>query len=210
MTAILPKRANRGADLALRHIGQPISLADPGATIFCERDPGRHFLKLLSGAARLLRYDEDGQRHLMAFLFPGEVAERPLAGRHRFNLEAICACSYILEEADRILSRLELDTPLAGGIDHLAERAILLSCKNIPGRVARFLLMIAPRLQQSGELLHFPVPQTDIAAYLATTPETVCRTFRRLREQRLIDQHGHEHLRILDMDGLARASRGQR
>ncbi|MGE3692869.1 MAG: helix-turn-helix domain-containing protein, partial [Novosphingobium sp.] len=36
-----------------------------------------------------------------------------------------------------------------------------------------------------GSLL-FPFPQVDIAAYLATAPESVCRGFRQLREMGVI------------------------
>jgi CRP-like cAMP-binding protein len=57
----------------------------------------------------------------------------------------------------------------------------------IVARLSAFLLSIVDRLPEAGAgARRLPLPQTDIAAYLATSPESVCRAFRHLREQGVI------------------------
>ncbi|MBB3764919.1 Crp/Fnr family transcriptional regulator [Sphingomicrobium lutaoense] len=210
MTDMPWQRGVADRDCSLHYVGQRIALAGAGESIFREEEPSSLYVKLLSGAGRLLRYDEEGQRNLIAFVLPGEIAERPLAGRHRFTLEAASDCSYVLEEEGVVAPRLETGVALAGGVDRLAERGILLSRHHIPSRIAAFLLGIAPRLLPGGAGLRFPLSQVDMACYLATTPETICRTLRRFREQGLIEQPAQDRLVIRDEAGLRRAAGLQR
>ena len=67
-------------------------------------------------------------------------------------------------------------------------------------RICAFLMVMIDRLPSDGENFVFPLTQSDIAAYLATTPESVCRGFRQLREMGALATPKRDRLRILDRE----------
>jgi CRP/FNR family nitrogen fixation transcriptional regulator len=68
-------------------------------------------------------------------------------------------------------------------------------------RIAAFLLDMARR-QSREDSVNLPMPRSDIADYLALTPETVCRVFKHLREEGFIDFTSSRHVAIRSGRGL--------
>ena len=63
-------------------------------------------------------------------------------------------------------------------------------------------------LEPRGAGFYFPLPQIDIAAYLAVTPETVCRSLKQLRKLEIIDMPSHDRLIIANRSRLEHAAHG--
>lgn len=207
-TAAYPLASRNGLDsLRLGAVGKPIIRRVPGECYFHEGDPYDGPLRLISGACRYVRYDRDGDRHILGFALPGELVGLPLRSYHGFGLEPTV-------ETETVAVRIgddndHMNEALAEEVDRLTERAWLLASGQMMARFVSWLDRLMPRLHRDGDALVLPIPQVDIAAYLATTPETICRLMRQLREQKVIRQSAPQRLVVLDRDTLLRQAFGK-
>jgi CRP-like cAMP-binding protein len=81
-------------------------------------------------------------------------------------------------------------------------RGLILGRASISARLAAFLIVAAPRLPPKDGGLDFPFSQGDIASYLGTTPETICRAMRQLREMNIIAMPIRGCLAVRSFDAL--------
>jgi CRP/FNR family nitrogen fixation transcriptional regulator len=84
-----------------------------------------------------------------------------------------------------------------------------MSKKNSIARLAWFLLRIRPHLPSDPSRRHalrVLIPRADIADYLGTSMETVCRTLADFRSRGLIDLPNRKTIRFIDLAGLARVA----
>jgi CRP/FNR family transcriptional regulator len=84
---------------------------------------------------------------------------------------------------------------------------LLLGSMNAEERLAAFLLNLSQRLKARGyspSEFHLRMSRAEIGSYLGMTLETVSRTFSAFQLQGLLSVD-KRHIRIADMDGLARA-----
>lgn len=165
------------------------------------------------GRVKVVRVSASGREHLGRVAGPGDVVGEQgfLTGeRPAYRVEAVedsRLCTF--EHAD--LARLVAAHPgiavemLRSVTTRLedAERRLALAGADVPARVADYLL----GLPGDGEVVRWPMPKKDVAAYLATTPESLSRALARLEASGLIDGDG-DAVRLVDVDGLEeRASR---
>ncbi len=185
--------------------------AKAGEMLFLEGDPCDHVYELRSGIARGISISEEGERQVTAFFFAGDQIGLPVAERYRFTAEAVTDLLYVRYSRPRwheafIRSCREegrLLPSICAEQDPIFRRGMILGRHGILVRVCAFLVSIIDRLPTSadGRLL-LPLPQVDIAAYLATSPETICRAMRQLREQRIIAMTRRDQVEITDRDRL--------
>lgn len=185
-------------------VGVPRLRRPPGCTLFHQGDDWQGAYQLVLGACRYVRYDREGNRHLLGFLLPGEMAGLRLRDRYDFSLEAIGHVEAVSAQPSEGASRLAL----ADEFDRLNERARHIAASQVRTRLASWLERLAPRLRCCDDKYCFDIPQVDIAAYLATTPETICRTMRQLREWNVIRQGAGNMLAITNRDALHRLALG--
>ena len=81
-------------------------------------------------------------------------------------------------------------------------RGLILGRVGVQARTAAFLRYLCQSLEIADGMFNFVIPQGDIASYLATSPETICRTLRRFREKGLIAMPFRNRLQILDRQRL--------
>lgn len=84
----------------------------------------------------------------------------------------------------------------------------LLSLKEIPQRVASFLLH-ALALEGGGDVLELTTSQRELAKVLGTTPETLSRVLKRMQAEGLLGVNGRS-VRILDQARLESLANGDR
>jgi CRP/FNR family transcriptional regulator len=180
----------------LKRAVAPVHL-EANATLVHEGDDADRVFTVLRGMLRIVRYLPQGQRHIVAFLLPGDLAGMPRGETHDSSIEAVVdseLCSFDrvrLRELARTLPKLEeraLDL-VCGDLRRAMDLQVSLSRRDPTERVAGFLLDLADRARALGEtspVISLPMTRQDIADHLGLTIETVSRTVSRLRREGLI------------------------
>jgi CRP-like cAMP-binding protein len=194
--------------------GNWILTADPGHTLFWEGEPCTHVIEVQSGIVRGVSISEEGERHVTAFFFSGDQIGIPVHDSYRYSAEPVTQVHYAryarrqwcAAMADSLRQSGRLLQSIGAEQDPVFRRGMLIGRGSALGRMAAFLTMVVDRLEACGAGVRFPLPQTDIAAYLGLTPETVCRTLRHLRELGIIDMPAHDRLIVRDRAALEHAA----
>lgn len=180
-----------GARAILRHF-------EPNETIFQEGDLALGMWLIKTGSVKIVKINPGGVEHILHLLGAGNTFNEVAS----FDGGANPACATALSEtsvwlipAEGINAALTTDPALArrvikllaGRIRGLVHHIEDLALYGVVVRLARFLLKQAedPALSAPG------VTRAAIAAYLATTPETISRALRTLEESGVIrfDRH---------------------
>jgi CRP-like cAMP-binding protein len=182
------------------HFGEILMPAAPGEILFLEGSASEYVHELRHGIARGVSISVDGDRQITAFFFAGDQIGLPVSECYRFTAEAVTELAYIRHSRTRwqeaLIRSCREDGRLLPSIcaeqDPMLRRGIIIGRHCILTRICAFLVAIIDRLPEAGaehSVAHLlPLTQLDIADYLATTPESVCRGFRQLRERRIIAQ----------------------
>lgn len=192
--------------------------ANAGKVLFLEGEPCEHVYELRSGIARGISITLQGERQITGFFFAGDQIGLPVSDTYRFTAEAVTDLAYVRHSRTRwqeaLIRSCREDGRLLASIgaeqDPAFRRGIIIGRHDVLTRVCTFMVSIVDRLPQRDGALLFPFGQSDIADYLATTPESVCRSMRQLRERRIIAMHGRDLLRVLDPARLAEIASGGR
>jgi CRP/FNR family transcriptional regulator len=169
-----------------------------GELLFLEGDPCAGLWIVAAGRVKIYKISVEGREHILHMVGPGQSFNDIAALDGGENPASAAALSeglaWVIASADLLaFLRSEIDLAL-GVIAGLSERvrALIqqiedLALYAVPARLARFLLaqLETPALDGPG------VTRAAIAAYLATTPESVSRTLRMLEEAGAIrfDRH---------------------
>ncbi len=180
--------------------------ARDGETLIVRGDPCTQTLELRSGIARAVRYSREGNRQIMAFFFPGDLIGLPLSGTHRYSVEAVSGLRFVSHSSDQFriglpvhdLAPEEAAQAIWREEKAFIARGLILGRGGVQARLAAFLAYLSQRLPNANGVLEFTIPQGDIASYLATSPESVCRALRRLRDDGVIAMPRKDRLQILD------------
>jgi CRP-like cAMP-binding protein len=194
-----------GENLGQRALGLTCAVPS-GRALFWQGDQQGQTIKILRGVVRVVRLLENGNRQIIAFYWPGDIVPAHALSR-LFTAETVTSCHIvrndiingactrdILRDADQIL-------------EHVLSLLMTMSQKNSISRIASLLLSISrhlpnnPRRQNCLQLL---LPRADMADYVGTSLETVCRTLGELKARKLIDLPTRKTIRFLDFDGLSR------
>jgi CRP-like cAMP-binding protein len=202
-----------------RSQSQPLAIAMPahaGEMLFLEGDPCEYVYELRHGIARGVSISADGERQVMAFFFAGDQIGLPVADAYRFTGEAVTELHYIRHSRLRWHEALicscrdegRLLPSICAEQDPMFRRGIIIGRKGVLIRICAFLISVIDRLPEADRQLVFPLTQLDIAAYLATTPETICRGFRQLRESGVISMPRRDRMLIRDRRRLEAIASG--
>lgn len=167
-----------------------------------------------SGSVAVSVGDASGGEQVIAFHLPGELVglDALQSGHHTADgvtLEesSICRIPYSrLEELCVLMPKLNHQFTRLISKELASEQELLLSLGRfeLEQRLALFLLDLSRRwanLGYSSARFRLSMTRDQIASYLGSAPESVSRTFRRLRDEDLIAVHGRE-VQLLDPEGL--------
>lgn len=171
---------------------------------------------VLDGWAARVRLLPDGRRHLYPIL-PGEICDVDgLHTRHSdYAVVALTACRIASADRRAVLALDRAHPQLARLLSWLAvtdnlrfaDLSMSLACHSARERLGRFLCEVRMRLEIAGKPqrdgVDLPVTQEVIGDTLGLTPVHVNRTFRLLRDDRLIHVVGRR-LTVPDWAALAR------
>jgi CRP/FNR family transcriptional regulator, dissimilatory nitrate respiration regulator len=175
---------------------------DKGQTIFMEGDDGDGFYIVAEGQVKIFKVSIEGKEQILHIYGPGHpFGEVPVFSGQRFPANALALLPSRLlffprpAFVDLITSHPFLSMNMLAMLSmRLREFTIQienLSLKEVPGRLASYLLYLAEEQNQSGKVT-LPISKGQLASLLGTIPETLSRIFTKMSQQGIITVNGSE------------------
>lgn len=182
-----------------------------GITIFSEGEEAAGFYAVVSGRVKVFKLSPEGKEQILHILGPGEpFGEVPVFAGSRFpaNAETLEPSRVLFFPRNSFVELVEKQPSLALNMlavlsmrlrqfTHLIEN---LSLKEVPGRLAAYLLYLSQDRQNADEI-ELDIAKGQLASVLGTIPETLSRIFARMTSQNLIQVEGAK-IRITDREAL--------
>lgn len=183
-----------------------------GSYLFREGDPSEGFYVVQKGAINVHRVSLTGKEQVIYVFRPGEsLAEASLAGGRGYpaNARAIEASTVVVIPKapflELIRRRPELGLRMLGSMSqHLRVLVGLvedLTLKDVETRVLNWITKRCPASASGAAEIELGMTKRVLAAQLATTSETLSRTFAKLRDDGVADVRGAK-IRVPDVARL--------
>ncbi|MBI5461193.1 MAG: helix-turn-helix domain-containing protein [Gammaproteobacteria bacterium] len=186
-----------------------------GQTLFRAGDTFHGIYAVTSGAIKTYAILDRDDVQVVDFHFPGDTVGLDALDRSAYTYTASAL-------TETLVCRVDVDNPhipierrqdvqdatiraLGEQLRHEQNLSILLRKQNAEQRIATFLLSLAgPSVwaPARGVDLQLPMSRKDIANYLGIAVETLCRLFKRLQDDGLVDSQGR-HVRLLNVAALS-------
>ncbi len=186
-----------------------------GKPVFYEGDRGSGFYVVIDGLIKIYKLAPEGKEQILHIIGPGEpFGEVAVFAGRSFpaNAEALADSRLLFfprEAFVNLISRnpslaLKMLAVLSMRLRQFAVQVENLSLKEVPGRLAAYLLLLADE-QEDSALAALPISKGQLASLLGTIPETLSRIFAKMAGQGLIEVSGRT-IRIIDRAGLEEIS----
>ncbi len=184
---------------------------EKGEWIFSEGDPGSGFYIVVEGQVKIYKLSMEGKEHILHIFGPGEpFGEVPVFSGDVFpaSAESVKQSRVLFFPRDRFIALITEDPTLALNMLAVLSKRLRqftvqienLSLKEVPGRLAGYLLLLAEEQQNQSELT-LNISKGHLASFLGTIPETLSRILKKMSEKDLIQVNGRK-IEILDFEGL--------
>ncbi|MGA1863703.1 MAG: Crp/Fnr family transcriptional regulator [bacterium] len=191
-----------------------------GKVIFLEGTESNGFYIVISGNVKIYKLSPEGKEQILHFFGPGEpFGEVPAFTGDRFPAyaEAIKETQVLFFPKDAFVALIRNDPSLALNMLAILSRRLQrftnvienLSLKEVPGRLAAYLLYLSESKNRDDEL-SLDISKGQLASLLGTIPETLSRILTRMAKQGVINSDGKRHMKILDRKGLEKLANGER
>lgn len=186
-----------------------------GESLFNEGDTATGFYLLASGSVKLCKVSPDGKEKVLHFVHPCETfAEAAFFGDGNYPAEARAlergvalffpreAFMGLLERNPRFSLNLIISLSLL--LRRFARQIEELSFAEVPARLAAYLIEMSAKKStayQGKTYLDLEMKKGELASSLGTVSETLSRTFKKLKEEAVLDVDGSLVV-ILDMARL--------
>jgi len=182
-----------------------------GETIFSEGEDGNGFYVVITGRVKIFKLSAEGKEQILHFFGPGEpFGEVPVFTGQHFpaNAEAIEESRVFFFPRRSFVDLVKRNPSLALNMLAVLSKRLRrfagliddLSLKEVPGRLAAYLLYLSSQNQGSKDL-ELTITKAQLASLLGTIPETLSRILGKLSSQGLIETDGRR-IRILDSEAL--------
>lgn len=182
-----------------------------GESIFMEGDDGDGFYVLIAGRVKIFKISPEGKEQILHIFGPGEpFGEVPVFEGERFpaNAEAMEESRLYFFPRKAFVGQIERNPSLALNMLATLSKRLRrftrliddLSLKEVPGRLAAYMLYLSER-DRGSRFLRLTVTKGQLASLLGTIPETLSRILKKMNTQGLIETKG-PNIRILDRKGL--------
>jgi len=185
---------------------------EKGGGIYDSGDATGTFFRVDKGCIRLQFLSEDGERRILAFCLPGDIFGLEIGGAHTEGAEAVensqvsrFSTSAILEppvDASRVEGILGA---ASGMISSLFTQLDGLGRGSAEDRLTWFLHWLAGRQDTAGASgrVRLPMNRQDIADFLGMAPETLSRTFAKLKARGIIEFGQNKTIRLVTLGDSA-------
>ncbi|MBW2501359.1 MAG: Crp/Fnr family transcriptional regulator [Deltaproteobacteria bacterium] len=189
-----------------------------GDIVFLDGDAAVGFYMVAGGRVKVYKVSPDGKEQIMHIFGTGQpFAEVPVfAGSHYpANAEAMESSTLFFfpkKEFIRLIHEnpslaMNMLASLSQRLKHFSNLVEALSLKEVPGRLASYLLYLSDR---NGSIDEFglDITKAQLASFLGTIPETLSRIFAKMGSRELARIDG-PHIVILDREGLEDLAEGE-
>ncbi len=188
---------------------------DRGQIIFSEGEESDGFYVIVEGLVKIFKLSAEGKEQILHIFGPGEpFGEAPVFADQNFpaHAEAITESHLLFFPKDAFINLIKENPSLALNIlailsmrlRQFATKIEHLSLKDVPGRLAAYLLYLSD--ERGGEAaVDLKISKQELASLLGTIPETLSRILSRMARQGLIQVDGR-HIEILDRAGMEELS----
>jgi CRP-like cAMP-binding protein len=204
-------------DLAMIVVDQVIPR---GQTIFEEGDEGSGFYVVLSGRVKIFKLSPDGKEQILHILTGGEpFGEVPVFAGEKFpaHAQAMEDSRVFFFPRPAFVDLVKKTPSLALNMLAVLSRRLRkfssliedLSLKEVPGRLAAYLLYLAEGKKSKSEVI-LEISKNQLASLLGTIPETLSRILAKLTREGFIKPNGPRQIQLLDRKGLEELASGGR
>jgi CRP/FNR family transcriptional regulator len=193
-----------------------------GETLFSEGEEATGFYLLVSGHIKMCRVSSDGREKVLHFVRPGETfAEAAFFGDGRYPAESraleagealfLPKQGFMELMTDKPQFGLNLVVSLSLALRRFVRQIEELTFADVASRLASFLLKRAEEKSTCyGGItyLDLGIKKGELAAQLGTASETISRTFRKLKEEGIIELEGRK-VTVLQMGRLQQLAQRQ-
>lgn len=189
-----------------------------GELVFLDGDEAVGFYMVAGGRVKVFKVSPDGKEQILHIFGAGQpFAEVPVfSGSHYpANAETMEPSTlFFFPKKDFI--RLIYEHPslamnmlasLSQRLKHFSQLVETLSLKEVPGRLASYLLYLSDR-NGSADEFELDITKAQLASFLGTIPETLSRIFTKMATRELARIQG-PHIVILDREGLKGLAEGE-
>ncbi|MBN1615650.1 MAG: Crp/Fnr family transcriptional regulator [Deltaproteobacteria bacterium] len=195
---------------------------DKGDVIFHDGDDGIGFYLIVSGNVNVYKLSSDGKEQTLHFLKEGDtVGAVPVFSGESFpaNARAMSKSRLLFFDREKFI-RLITDKPalamnllalLSMRLREFTVQVENLSLKEIPGRLAAYLLYLSYRQGAKG-VVRLDISKAQLANLLGTGPESLSRALGNMKDRKLIAEEGAS-IRLLDrglLEELAESGKAPR
>jgi len=182
---------------------------EKGEVLFSDGEKALGFYVVGAGKVKIYKLSPEGKERILHIVQPGGTfAEAAIFGNGLYPAyaEPLEKAQLVFFPKNDFLALLQAHSQIAinmiGGLSRFlrqfATQIEELTFKDVPARLARYLLETAGDEEESVEL---PISKTQLASNLGTVSETLSRTFRKLADEAVIEVRG-KVIAILDRDRL--------
>ncbi|HYR02607.1 MAG TPA: Crp/Fnr family transcriptional regulator [Syntrophobacteria bacterium] len=188
-----------------------------GQTVFSAGDEASGFYVVVSGKVKVFMLSPDGKEQILHIFGAGEAfGEVPMfaGGQFPASAEALEKSRIFFFPRKDFLCLLHRDPSLAVNMLSTLSRMLRqltrlienLSLKEVPSRLAAYLVYLSDRNKTPGEV-DLDIAKSQLASLLGTIPETLSRILNKMSTQGLIDVQGRKIL-LLDREALEDLAEG--
>lgn len=173
-----------------------------GASIFIEGDPGDGFYVVAAGKVKVFKVSAEGKEQILHIYGPGQpFGEVPVFAGQNFPANALAVenSHLIFFPRQSFIDLISANPSLALNMLAMLSKRLRqftvqvenLSLKEVPGRLASYLIYLAQE-QGDSRNLQLPMSKGQLASLLGTIPETLSRIFNKMSAQGYIDVQGSQ------------------
>jgi CRP/FNR family transcriptional regulator len=189
-----------------------------GQSVFSEGDDGSGFYVLISGRVKVFKISPEGKEQILHFFGPGEpFGEVAVFAGEKFpaNAETLTEsrvfffprASFIELVGKNPTLALNMMAVLSGRLRRLANLVEDLSLKEVPGRLAAYLLLLSDKNKKAVKV-DLEVSKNQLASLLGTIPETLSRILARMERERFLKMSG-KSINILNRRAMEELASGE-
>ncbi len=179
--------------------------------LLSQYSPALQVFNIASGIALIERIASNGDRQVLAFIFPGDFVGLTQSEHFEYGVKCITEMQAYAFKRTEFMALAEDIPQLKKNISDIGanvlaralDQVFILGQKKAEERLCFLFLQLLERLPgATPDYIHLPMTRQDIGDYLGLTVETVSRALAKLKKEGLISIPSPHILKIEDLDGV--------